>query len=164
MNRRRCIGCKTSKPLTRDYYRLSKTYRGIVYLSRTCKECKSAADSHNSKTYQKSHPERFWITKTVSCALRRARNSKVPADRNALRQIAMEHIHGSPCLCCGTPMTFFSSGTRNTWASLDRVIPSRGYVHGNLQFICYRCNLLKSDATISEMENILKYMKKHCYE
>lgn len=39
--------------------------------------------------------------------------------------------------------------------SIDRIIPSLGYVRGNIRIISNRANTLKSNATIEEMEKIL---------
>jgi hypothetical protein len=44
-------------------------------------------------------------------------------------------------------------------ATLDKVIPSLGYVPGNVYVISWRANKLKSDLAIDELEAILKYMK-----
>lgn len=43
--------------------------------------------------------------------------------------------------------------------SLDRVIPSLGYVKGNVRVISFRANRLKSDVTIAELKKILAYME-----
>ena len=40
--------------------------------------------------------------------------------------------------------------------SLDRIIPELGYVKGNVRVISARANLLKNDATISELELVLQ--------
>ncbi len=44
--------------------------------------------------------------------------------------------------------------------SLDRIIPELGYVKGNVRVISARANLLKNDATISELELVLQDLKK----
>ncbi len=44
--------------------------------------------------------------------------------------------------------------------TLDRIDSSRGYVPGNVMIISWRANLLKSNASLSEMENVLRYMRR----
>ena len=39
--------------------------------------------------------------------------------------------------------------------SLDRIVPAKGYTHGNVRVISYRANCLKRDATIEEMRAVL---------
>lgn len=43
--------------------------------------------------------------------------------------------------------------------SLDRVVPSLGYVRGNVRVISWRANNLKSDATAAELRAVLQYME-----
>ena len=43
--------------------------------------------------------------------------------------------------------------------TLDKLIPELGYVPGNVFIISWRANKLKSDMTVIELEQILKYMK-----
>ena len=45
--------------------------------------------------------------------------------------------------------------------TIDRVDNSKGYVPGNICVISGRANHLKSNATIQEVEAILRYMKEH---
>lgn len=52
-------------------------------------------------------------------------------------------------------------GWRNWKApSLDRIRPELGYVPGNVAIISSRANHLKNNASISEMEAVLAYMKR----
>jgi len=43
--------------------------------------------------------------------------------------------------------------------TLDRLIPEIGYTPGNVAVISHRANRIKSDATIKEIEMLLKWMK-----
>jgi hypothetical protein len=43
--------------------------------------------------------------------------------------------------------------------SLDRIIPEKGYVKGNVAVISYRANAMKQDANIEEIEALLNWMK-----
>jgi len=44
-------------------------------------------------------------------------------------------------------------------ASLDRIYPDKGYVKGNVRVVSARANLLKNDATIQELEAVIKDLK-----
>ena len=43
--------------------------------------------------------------------------------------------------------------------SLDRFIPSLGYVKGNVRVISWRANRIKCDATVEEVRALLAYME-----
>ncbi len=43
--------------------------------------------------------------------------------------------------------------------SLDRLAPELGYVRGNVRVISQRANGLKSDATLAELEAVVRYMR-----
>jgi hypothetical protein len=45
--------------------------------------------------------------------------------------------------------------------SLDRIIPEKGYVKGNLVFVCNIVNRVKSDSTIETLEKVLNFYKKY---
>ncbi len=45
--------------------------------------------------------------------------------------------------------------------SLDKVIPKLGYIKGNVRMISFRANRLKNNATLSDIQGILSYMKDH---
>lgn len=45
--------------------------------------------------------------------------------------------------------------------SFDRIDTTKGYVKDNIDIICWRCNAIKRDATLEELEAIVEYMRKN---
>ena len=65
------------------------------------------------------------------------------------------------CPILGLELKAGNDSSREISPSLDRIVPELGYVKGNIRVISLRANRLKSDASIEELEAILKYMKEH---
>jgi len=65
------------------------------------------------------------------------------------------------CTCCGRTMTVNEKIFKDDSITLDKIIPLKGYVPGNVAIICFRCNSLKTDATYEELFNLVEYMKRY---
>ena len=63
------------------------------------------------------------------------------------------------CPVLGFPLERCGKRPREHSPSLDRIDNALGYVPGNVAVISQHANHLKSDATIEELEAVLKYMK-----
>lgn len=63
------------------------------------------------------------------------------------------------CPVLGIEIGIGSSGFSHNSPSVDRIIPEKGYVKGNIRVISMRANKLKSDATVDEMRAVLRYME-----
>lgn len=50
-------------------------------------------------------------------------------------------------------------GPRDSSPTLDRIVPSLGYVRGNIIVVSWRANRLKSDATMDELERIVDWYR-----
>ena len=57
-------------------------------------------------------------------------------------------------------MGYKNGKSKNLSPSLHRIIPKKGYLYGNLVIVSDIVNRLKSDATLEDMEKILKFYKK----
>ena len=63
------------------------------------------------------------------------------------------------CPVLGIELTWSDHKTNST-PSVDRLIPEKGYVRGNICVISERANRLKNNATQEELQAIVKYLEK----
>lgn len=68
-----------------------------------------------------------------------------------------------PALCpvLGIPLTKGPDGRAHAGSpSVDRIVPERGYVPGNVRVISFRANSIKNDATLAELEAVVAYVRR----
>lgn len=139
---------------------------------KVCTECglrhyaKGLCKKHYSRAQNKLHAGKYKEASRRSMA-------KVPARRllNIARARAKQRNQEFSieladitipkfCPVLGIPLDNVSS-TKRRWnrASLDRVDPSKGYVRGNIAVISWRANYLKGNATLEELEALVKWLK-----
>jgi hypothetical protein len=154
--KRRCRKCKRLLQATMKNF---GTNRG--YLLGTCRQCMHPSFLMAVKKYKLKYPKRVWVSKLISAAKWRADKFKVFINPEDIRDLALVFLKSKnkKCPICNNLMTMNGRGIRV--ASLDKIIPSQGYVKGNIAIICYRCNILKKDGIIEEFENIVRFLK--CY-
>ena len=63
------------------------------------------------------------------------------------------------CPVLGIPLTPNSGKRTDSSPSLDKIIPSLGYVPGNVDVISFRANTLKNSASLEELVKIVQYLK-----
>lgn len=95
----------------------------------------------------------------------RARKLGLPFDSERLTSVYMSKWLGSTpnCPCCGVLFLteYFALGKPLPHSpTVERISPQKGYVEGNLALLCFRCNTLKRDATLEELEKVVAWMKK----
>jgi hypothetical protein len=80
--------------------------------------------------------------------------------RNINFDLSLEDIPEIPDLCpvLGIPIVTNEGkpGFHNNSPSLDRIYNDKGYVRGNVRFISFRANHLKSDASLEELEKLVE--------
>lgn len=99
------------------------------------------------KKYKDKHPERV-IHKQIKNRCER---------NNVLFELTREDVKSlmeiKVCPICG-------AGEEDRKFEIDRIVPGLGYVVGNVDRICCRCNRLKSNGTVDDFKNIIKYMER----
>lgn len=102
------------------------------------------------KRFYRDNPERNLVYE----ARKRAKTRQVPCTINFEDIVIPSH-----CPVLGTMLERSGMNNRDSSPSLDCVIPSLGYVPGNIAVISYRANRIKNDATAEEVLRVYKYMK-----
>lgn len=64
------------------------------------------------------------------------------------------------CPVLGIPMIARSGAFHDNSPSIDRIVPEKGYVKGNVRIISYRANRIKCHASIEDLRAILAYMER----
>lgn len=155
-HRRACKSCESLRKKEwhkKNSERLSKKYKERYYKNKE-------AVAEYGREYRKNRREHHWFehfscNKSRDC---RARDIPYDLDPEYLASIWVDVcpvlgiplIDGSKLIGCSRP---------DNLAELDRLIPDKGYVKGNVHWISRRANRIKSDATVEELERIISYMK-----
>jgi hypothetical protein len=63
------------------------------------------------------------------------------------------------CPILGMPLVTNTETTQDDSPSLDRIIPDKGYVKGNIIVISHRANRIKNNATVAELERIVSFLR-----
>lgn len=114
-----------------------------------CKECRKPVSARNWANFPLDK-------RLLSRAKSRAKKRNLPFNLTA-EDIVI------PALCpvLGVKLDKSTDHTeRDTSPSLDKIVPSLGYVKGNVRVISHRANMLKNNATVEEMELVLADLKR----
>lgn len=88
-------------------------------------------------------------------ARKRAKRDALPFEINKADIITPKY-----CPILGIPLQIGIGTRSDNSPSLDKIIPNRGYVKGNIQVISYRANRFKSDASLEELNKLVNYLNK----
>jgi hypothetical protein len=136
-NNRTCYKCKLIKPVSEFYKRTNeKHYRG-------CKTC----EKQQFTDFRKNNPH----ISHLSNAKQRAKKLNLPFD------LDKEWFYSALPKVCPVFKTKFSDGKHNI--SIDRLVPTKGYVKSNCRIISHRANTIKNDATLEELKLLVQYLE-----
>ncbi len=126
-----------------------KAVDGGNLVSGNVKSCGCIRVLHpNRTTHGKSRtPEYFMFIGARS----RAREQNLPFNL-VLEDIVIPAV----CPLLEIPLVVAKNCHTDNSPSLDRICPEKGYVKGNIMVISFRANTIKSDATLSELKQLIK--------
>jgi hypothetical protein len=123
------------------------------------KQDKPTTAEHCKKTREKyRHTPAYRLNKILQQAKTRAKAQNVECTLTLEDILAMYPKDGL-CPVFGVPLKFGDRYDRTYSPSLDRFNPNGGYTVENVRVISWKANRLKSNATLIELEAVVKYMK-----
>lgn len=91
----------------------------------------------------------------------RHKNGKCNISINYLEELW--EVQRGKCALSGVELVFRRGHTGVLWnsASLDRIVPSKGYVIGNVRWVAFQVNMAKGHFPDSQLIETCKYILKH---
>lgn len=146
---RKCKRCQTEKPLE-DFHKCKSIKLGRHYTCKTCvKKYQIKDDGKNNKRWKTKRKEyTLWLH-----AKYRANAKGIPFD-------ILESDIVIPDFCPILGIPILRDANKNSWnsPSLDRIIPEKGYVKGNVCVISWRANTIKSYGNADEHRKIADFI------
>jgi hypothetical protein len=177
---RACKKCGVPKPLTTGFY---AKRADIQRYRRICRECHNTAWrtkyhtnqdvrlKQNTQTYARAKKDRSspagWARVIRSQIKARTKKKGILFDLTPQDILAVYPVDGK-CPILGVP--FGASDRFNSGPSVDRLIPEKGYVPGNISVISNRANHIKYNATAEELHAVANWTTQKldpqatCYE
>lgn len=118
-----------------------------------CKECrKPRSKGYYDKWIRDNSEMRMLIS-----ARGRSQKSNIPFSIK-LEDIVIPEF----CPVLGIRLDRDGGKCNDSTPSLDKFIPSKGYVRGNIAVVSWRANWIKQNSSIEEIEMLYSWMKDHC--
>jgi len=109
----------------------------------------------NIREYTRKRYRNNWSHNQVVAKRSLSKRKDLPFDLDESDLIIPEF-----CPVLGIPIFFEDgNGPKSHSPSIDRLIPSKGYVKGNIHVISRKANRIKNDATLDELEKVYKWLK-----
>jgi hypothetical protein len=144
---KRCSKCKEVKPDS-DFIKDKRATTGLRCACRKCC-CKSNTawnrknkDKYNA--YRKKYSREKRAYSLVLTAKKRALKRKLPFDLDMHRDDIQKRIDAGFCEISGIPFDL-KNGRTFASPSIDRIVPSKGYLYSNIRIICDSMNMALSD-------------------
>ena len=162
---KRCKDCQNLVPLT-----LFARHTGVK-LRATCNPCRAKAAAKAYKTSDKaviaarnkSYQEVRRITQRasylVTAAKQRAKSKGLPFDLDSHRSALQDVMNQGVCQMTGIPFDMTGKQTWNS-PSLDRVVPSKGYMISNVRVVLFSLNVMMHDWGVETVKTVANALSK----
>lgn len=176
-----CRSCGDELPFTTKYF--MRDFHQPFGLYKRCRKCtnqeradhrrrqvrtrQEASDDWRRTKQRVKHrvnkdPTKERARRMLRGIVERSRWRGFDRDRRVTRQLLESRMRDvDRCPCCDVVLDHtihFEGGSRPNAPSVDRLDPSEGYTVENIRILCWRCNELKRDATLAELQNLVNWL------
>ena len=146
----KCRGCLEEHP--REFFPLRADKSGDVRRP-YCPTCINSINRSRYKAYKRTSPFKHRLVR----ARTRAKHLGLPFD---LDENYLKEIWTGVCPALGIVIDIALAGREDDQAAeLDRIVPSKGYIKGNVVFLSRRANRIKNDARPEELRSIANWLE-----
>lgn len=148
----------TSSPICVECARHNYEKRKPKTLRELKEQYRADPEKFKARGRERAHrnPKQYWARNALKNARKRAGNIGVPFD------LTLEYLLSiipDECPVFGTPFVFIGNGVPCVEsASLDRLVPAKGYIVGNVVVISHSANTIKNNATAKEVARVAQWM------
>ena len=108
----------------------------------------------STSNHRHKNPNKRRLQKMVWAARTRAAAENLPFDLEWTDLVMPTH-----CPVLGFPLSQTFGPVADDSPSLDKFIPSKGYVSDNVAVISRRANIIKSNSSLEELQKLVKWME-----
>lgn len=164
---KRCTTCGLLKTLE-DFAIQKKAKDGRTWKCKECMKvyCKERYEKNKekicsqTKAYYFKNKEKNFFNNIAGKKRAQCRKEGLPFDMDGKY---LESIWTGVCPILGLELTKGHLRGKGkipeNQGELDRLVPSKEYVRGNVKWISRRANRIKNDASVEELEKVMAYMK-----
>ena len=152
----KCNKCRKTKEVGEFYKR--KSDKTAIRL--TCKDCQKKQirdyyqkDPERARKLRKKNRRKDHRQSLINSARCRAKSLKIPFSITKDDVIIPDR-----CPCFGTKLIQGEIKSYENSATIDQIIPGKGYVKGNIQVISLKANTMKSNATNKQLKEFSKWI------
>lgn len=143
-----CRGCEEEKEETEFRERKDRSGRRRPY----CKDCCNNLARSRYSNYKRTSPFKYKCSRIKHSAKQRGLAFDLTPEY-------LESIWTGVCPVTNNPIVMDDDKYDDYAAELDRFLPDKGYVKGNVNFLSRKANRLKSSATMEDMKALLDWME-----
>lgn len=154
---KKCKRCQKVLPAS-EFWKNALTKNGLATMCKACHKStyKIGTEEWRAENRLRYRTERGWARKTLHEAKRRAKKYGLPFSITE-SDLFLPDV----CPVLGIPLEFGSGERVDGSPSIDRIIPAKGYVPGNVAVISWLANRLKWDKTDPELfEKVAAYLRR----